>query len=527
MARSVADNRLTRLVGRVPVKVRTKLLVAFTGIAALLVVVAVLGLRVLAQSNDRVETLGTLQLRAATYQSLQTQSQQLRQLLALRVADDPDLSLYLGGSREQGQAGSWALVDSAVVASASQLAHTTKRSNFGFEPPPDDDVRLDGIRHDYHRILTSMKRVVVLDRHGAPSRQTKPLLTTAIEADNDLATLTNRLAETTRAETDALIARNRESYESSRNLFLGAGSASVLLAVLLGLVLAWSVIRPIQRAEERLAEIASGDFTRHLEVPNRDELGSLAANLNRMNDELRRLYGELESASRHKSEFLANMSHELRTPMNAIIGFSELLQDQVCGPLNDQQLGYIDDVLQSGRHLLSLINDVLDLSKVEAGKMELDVSDVVLQEVLESGLSMQARQAAGRGIELHLDLGVDGLTVPADERRLRQVVFNLLANAIKFTPPGGRVSVSAHQREADVEVAIADTGPGIAPEDLVLIFEEFGQASGDAGTRNEGTGLGLPLSRRIIELHGGRLWVDSSPSAGSTFRFTLPVGSTG
>ena len=271
----------------------------------------------------------------------------------------------------------------------------------------------------------------------------------------------------------------------------------------------------------RLAAIASGDFSRHVEVANRDELGALGANVNRMNDELDRVYRELETTSRHKSEFLANMSHELRTPLNAIIGFSELLQLQPYGELNERQLGYVEDVLDAGRHLLSLINDILDLSKIEAGKMELDLSEVSIRDALESGLTMHAERASRAGVSLELEAG-DDVTVQADERKLRQVVFNLLSNAVKFTPPGGRVDVSAHPNDGVVTVAVTDTGPGIALEDQELVFEEFGQARG-VSNDGEGTGLGLPLARKFIELHGGRLWIETVAGSGSSFRFTLPV----
>jgi len=521
---SRADNPLVRAVGRVPVKVRTKLLVAFAVIVALLIAVAVLGLRVLGQSNSRVESLGTLQLRAATYQGLQTQAAQLRQLLALRVAEDSNVTTYLGGSSSSVLGGpGWVLVDQAIAAALSQLGPATNESRFGFAPPSEDEALLDRIRQDYRRLSRTLTQIIAFDRTGTTGNDSKPLLTEAINTDNDLGFLTDQLATTTRAQTDALIAQSRRSYVSSRNLFIGVGAGSIVLALLLGFVLSRSLIGPILRAEARLAEIAAGDFSRHVEVPNRDELGSLASNLNRMNDELRRLYEELETVSRHKSEFVANMSHELRTPLNAIIGFSELLQEQMPGELNEQQLGYVDDVLDAGRHLLSLINDILDLSKVEAGRMELDLADVSLRHALESGLTMHAERAARTGIALGLKLDPEEITIRADERKLRQVVFNVLANAVKFTPAGGRVDVSAEMTNGVVEVAVADTGPGIAPEDQELIFEEFQQARGDPGKRQEGTGLGLPLSRKFVELHGGRLWVESVQGEGSTFRFTLPV----
>src|SRR5438477_9290655 len=482
---SRADNPLVRAVGRAPVTVRTKLLVAFVGIAALLVAVAVLGLRVLGQSNARIESLGTLQLRAATYQSLQTQAQQLRQLLALRTAGDPSLNTYLGTSIAPTGHG-WVRVDQAIRASLSQLGPATNESRFGFAPPAEDRPRLARIRRDYVRFGQALDRILAADQVGAHSKS-KTLLTDAIDADNDLSLVTDQLAAATRAETEAVIARNRSAYTSAGNLVVAGGVASGLLALGLGLVLSWSVIGPIQRTGTRLAEIAAGDFSRHVEVPNRDELGELAANLNRMNDELSRLYEELETVSRHKSEFLANMSHELRTPLNAIIGFSELLQMQIAGELNEQQRGYVDDVLESGQHLLALINDILYLSKVEAGAMELDLSEVSLRSTLESSLTMQAERAAREGVALGLSLDPEEITVHADERKVRQVVVNLLSNAVKFTPAGGRVDVAALARNGNVEVAVSDTGPGIAPADQAQIFDEFW-----AGRASEGTGLGLP-----------------------------------
>ena len=519
-----AEKRLVRAVGRVPVTVRTKLLVAFAVIAALLVAVGALGLRVLGQSNARVVSLGTLQVRAAAYQSLQTQASQLRQMLAVRVGEDPGLNTFNAGSASGVLRGrSWTLVDKAIIAALSPVGRATSKTQHDYVPAPEDEALLERIRLEYRRFSRALEQMIVSDQAGTTSKRTHPFLSAAIDADNALGALTDQLASRTRAETDALIAQSQSAYASSRNLFVVVGGASILLAVLLGFVLSRSLVGPIERTEARLAEIARGDFSRHLEVTNRDELGTLARNLNRMNDELRRLYEELETVSRHKSEFLANMSHELRTPLNAIIGFSELLQAQLSGGLNEQQLGYVEDVLDSGRHLLSLINDILDLSKVEAGRMELDLGDVSLRHALESGVTMQAERAIREGIALGLQLDPDEITIRADERKLRQVVFNLLANAVRFTPSGGRVDVSARVTDGVVEVAVTDTGPGIAAEDQGLIFEEFWQVPGHSDKRHEGTGLGLPLSRRLVELHGGQLWVESIQGQGSTFRFTLPV----
>ena len=231
---------------------------------------------------------------------------------------------------------------------------------------------------------------------------------------------------------------------------------------------------------------------------------------------------QLEVASQHKSEFLANMSHELRTPLNAIIGFSEVLSERMFGELNEKQEEYLKDINASGTHLLSLINDILDLSKIEAGRMELELSDFDLPTALDSALTLVRERAARRGITLEQSVDERLGQMRADERKVRQVVLNLLSNAIKFTPEGGRIDVRAVPVDESVEVSVSDTGVGIAPEDQEKVFEEFRQV-GTAEKKAEGTGLGLTLCRKFIELQGGRVWVKSQVGVGSTFTFTIPV----
>jgi GAF domain-containing protein/anti-sigma regulatory factor (Ser/Thr protein kinase) len=231
---------------------------------------------------------------------------------------------------------------------------------------------------------------------------------------------------------------------------------------------------------------------------------------------------QLEEASRHKSEFLANVSHELRTPLNAIIGFTEVLLEKYFGEVNAKQEDYLKDVLTSGQHLLALINDILDLSKVEAGRMELELATFDLGPALEAGLVMVKERASRGGVALSLEVADDLGRVEADERKVKQVLFNLLTNAVKFTPAGGRVAVVARRAEGWVEVAVADTGVGIAPEDQGRVFEEFGQVRGASG-QSEGTGLGLTLCKRFVELHGGTIAVTSEVGVGSTFTVALPV----
>jgi len=231
---------------------------------------------------------------------------------------------------------------------------------------------------------------------------------------------------------------------------------------------------------------------------------------------------ELEAASRHKSEFLANMSHELRTPLNAIIGFSEVLSERMFGEINPKQAEYLSDILASGRHLLSLINDILDLSKIEAGRMELEPAEFDLPAAIENTLILMRERAQRRAITVGRT--VDGRlgTICADERKVKQVLLNLLSNALKFTPEGGKIDVRAEVRDGTAEISVRDTGVGIAVEDQQAVFEEFRQV-GTAAKKVEGTGLGLAISRKFIELHGGKIWVTSTVGSGSTFTFTLPL----
>jgi signal transduction histidine kinase len=231
---------------------------------------------------------------------------------------------------------------------------------------------------------------------------------------------------------------------------------------------------------------------------------------------------ELEAASRHKSEFLANMSHELRTPLNAVIGFSEVLSERMFGELNEKQEEYLKDIHASGQHLLSLINDILDLSKIEAGRMELEVTDFDLPMTIDNAMTLIRERAARRSIALNTAVDERVRQIHADERKIRQVLLNLLSNAIKFTPEGGRIHVEARSVNESIEVSVTDTGVGIAPEDQEAVFEEFRQV-GTADKKVEGAGLGLALSRKFIELHGGKIWVESQVGEGSTFTFTVPV----
>jgi signal transduction histidine kinase len=231
----------------------------------------------------------------------------------------------------------------------------------------------------------------------------------------------------------------------------------------------------------------------------------------------------LEAASRHKSEFLANMSHELRTPLNAVIGFSDVLLQRMAGELNERQIEYVRDIRDAGAHQLALVNDILDLSKVEAGRMEFEPTEFSLAALIGDAVAMLRERASKGGVTL-IVTAMDATlgTITADERKIKQVLFNLIVNGIKFTPSGGSVTVDGKREPSAVSVSVTDTGVGIAQADQTMIFEEFRRAGSNAGRPVEGTGLGLSLAKRFVELHGGTLRVESEPGHGARFVFVLP-----
>lgn len=262
-----------------------------------------------------------------------------------------------------------------------------------------------------------------------------------------------------------------------------------------------AIIRDVterRQAEERLRE-AQASYTSELELRNR----------------------EVERANRHKTEFLASMSHELRTPLHTVIGFSELLAEETRGPLNDDQKRYVNHIYRDSQHLLALINEVLDLSRIESGRLQLRRQTVDMGALLDDALSAVRPKVIEKSIELEAD-PCDGVFINGDPTRVRQVLYNLLSNAVKFTPGGGRIGVAAQVKEGFAQISVSDTGIGIPPEEHELIFEAFHQV-GEAGEALEGTGLGLPITRRLVEAHGGRIRVESQPGSGSCFIFTLPL----
>lgn len=265
-------------------------------------------------------------------------------------------------------------------------------------------------------------------------------------------------------------------------------------------------------AERRIVDALAGIVSEEL------EMRLAAKRLAEADEALRAVNRRLEDANRNKSDFLASMSHELRTPLNGILGASELLEQELFGGLNEKQAEYVHDINRTGRHLLSLINDVLDLSKVEAGQLSLQREPLDVGAFMEGCASVVRAYAATKRLSLRVSPPARPVTFDVDERRLKQVACNLLSNAVKFTPEGGEVRFEAEAGDGAVAFHVQDEGPGIASEYNDRIFEQFFRLSND----HEGTGLGLPVARQLVDLHGGRIWMESAPGAGSTFSFAVP-----
>jgi signal transduction histidine kinase len=279
-----------------------------------------------------------------------------------------------------------------------------------------------------------------------------------------------------------------------------------------------------------MRSLAEGDLTCPIPYEHRaDEIGFLAHGLRLFRDnsiEKQRLQIEKEgavAASRAKSDFLANMSHELRTPLNAIIGFSEVIKCSIFGPVSERYRSYATDIFSSGTHLLRLINEILDLSKLEAGQLELHEETIDLASAVEACMTLVEKQAEQSRLSMSASIDPNHPLVRADDRRLRQILINLLANAVKFTPEGGRIRVSSFPAPAGLAISVSDTGIGMASEDIPKAMTTFGQVDSKISRKHEGTGLGLPLAKHLVELHGGTLKIESKLNAGTTVTFVLPA----
>ena len=497
---------LVGLVARAPARVQTKLLAAFLTIVALLVITGAGGLRELSGVNERTEELIKLQRKIEAYRQVQ---------------HDTTSQLYS--------------VSSALVSSDERTLDSTLRqlNQFGYDVDrlefvAKDEVELiEQFRRDYNRFIEVVTRVVELIRGGRTAEARETQMQQATPLADQLERLTNQLVNKAEADMVAGIEASAQVYSDAQWIVIVFALGSIALALVLGYAISWSLIGPVKEIETRLDEVAAGDFTRRLNVVNRDELGALAADVNRMSGELGRLYEQLESFSKNKSQFLASMSHELRTPLNAIIGLSDMLVQHAPRFGTEKAAEPLARIHRASTHLLGLVNQVLDLSKIEAGKLELNPESVTVAPLIDEVAGTARQLAEQKSNKLSVDYPRDLGTLTVDPMRLRQILLNLLSNACKFTEKG---QVSLNVRRATIdgrswnEFAVTDTAIGMTPEQMGKQYEQFSQAEATTARQYGGTGLGLAITRKLARMMGGDVTVTSEVGKGSVFTIRLPAG---
>jgi signal transduction histidine kinase/CheY-like chemotaxis protein len=494
------NNLFVGPVARLPWRVQTKLLAAFLAIVALLIALGAIGLYELSAVNQRTEELIRSERKIAAYRQVQhdTTSQLYSISSALLVSDERTL-------------------DSALR-QLNQFGYDLERLQFVAR----DEIKLLGkVREEYDRFIAVVTRVVELIRGGHVEEAHAAQLKEARPLASRLERLTNELVNKAEADVVAGIEASGEAYRISQRIVVAFALGAIVLALILGRTISLSLIGPIREIDARLDEIASGDFTQRVTVGNRDELGALAANVNRTSEQLGDLYRQLEMASEHKSAFLASMSHELRTPLNAIIGYSEMLHETAQDEGQDEFLPDLVKIRDAGRHLLGLINDILDLSKIEAGKMDLYLEEVGLAGLVEEIGSIVEPLTAANANHLEIVCPAALGTLYTDRTKLKQSLLNLLSNAGKFTHEG-RVKLEVRAAGREISFIVSDTGIGMTEEQQGRLFQAFTQADVSTTRQYGGTGLGLAITKHFCEMLGGRITVESAPGRGSTFTIALP-----
>jgi signal transduction histidine kinase len=503
-------------VARVPASVHTKLLVAFLVISVLFIAMAGVSLRTIVRTGD--QSLMMHEAHERVEWSQQIDHALARQMhftaLALLVRDEASVARIL---RENNRFNS-------TLARLEEVGTAEERELIGHIRARQDDV------------MNAVADIANAIRDGRLEQAQADLLGRQERAYQEIEALVGSLVQLKNNQ----MLEMKQSVEDSNNrsvvLTACFAALSIILALVCGFVISWSCILPLRRAQEFLGAVGAGDFGATITVPNRDEFGAQAARMNRMSSELGRLVEEqrraaaelrelnarLEQASRAKSEFLANMSHELRTPMNAILGFTEMMRDGLYGEVAADLREPLADIQTNGRHLLALINDVLDLSKIEAGRMDLALQEYLAQDLVDAVRVSLRSLAVERGLEFVVQVAPDLPTAQGDARRLTQCLMNLAGNALKFTKEG-RVEIAVEQDGDQLLYRVTDTGIGIAKEDLDRVFDEFRQVDPTVIREFGGTGLGLSITKKFIEMHGGRIWVESEPGRGSTFWFSVPI----
>src|SRR5262245_10204057 len=511
---------LVHRVAAIRASVHTKLLAAFLLITLLFIAMAGVSLRTLAATTDQSQRMHEAHERVEW-------SQQIEHALARQMHQTALALLF----RDEGTVAS-------ILRENNRFNNTLAKLQDAASPEERELIQQIRARQD--DAMTTVADIANAIRDGRVDEAQASLLGREDRVYREIETLVDRLVA---SENERMVGL-RESVQAANrwSLVLTAcfAVASVALAHLCGFVISWSFIVPVRKAHEFLAQVTAGDLDATITVPNRDEFGRLALQMNQMGRELARLGGEqqqaaselrrlnesLQKASRAKSEFLANMSHELRTPMNAILGFTELLLDGLYGDIPAELDEPLRDIQTNGRHLLRLINEVLDLSKIEAGRMELALSEYSPGEVVDVVRVSLRSLAADKGLEFVTRMPSDLPMAVADGKRVTQCLMNLAGNAIKFTREG-RVEIAVDVDERDLVYHVSDTGIGIPKDELENVFAEFRQVDANITREFGGTGLGLSITKKFVEMHGGRIWVESELGRGSTFSFSIPVQADG
>jgi signal transduction histidine kinase len=508
--------RLVDWVASLRLSIHTKLLGAFLLVTALMLLMGAVSLETLARMAGQIRLLEQAHERVHWSQTIDHAFAQQMHFTALALVRRSEATV------EQ------------ILRENNRFNDTLARLEAA--APPDERDVIRRIRAAQEEAMGVVADIANLLRDRRDTAALDVMVTRQDPLYREIAGLVASLVAAEQARMTAL--RASVDAANRRALLLTAllAAALVLLALLCGFAISWSIILPVRKAHAFLGEVAAGRFGAVATVPNRDEFGALASRMSQMSGELARLdedqrraagalrqvNARLEAASQAKSEFLANMSHELRTPMNAILGFTEIILDEMYGEVPPHLKEPLADIQTNGRHLLRLINDVLDLSKIEAGRMELAIGDYAPADVVEAVRASLRGLATEKGLELQTSAPADLPGASGDGKRITQCLLNLAGNAIKFTREG-HVEIGVAREGGALRYWVADTGIGIEPDQLEAVFGEFRQVNPSIAKEFGGTGLGLSITRKLVELHGGRIWVESEPGRGSTFTFTLPV----
>src|SRR5512143_2209623 len=472
---------LPRLVARAPFTVHTKLIGAFFATAALLIIFGVIVIQVLGGMNRRSEDLENLRRKVAAFRQLQhdTTAQLYSVTTALLSPEEP-------------------LLESALR-QLNQFRYDLDRLQFVTR---DEAELFKKIREEHEQLIQMITTVLELTREQAFTRAKELRLTKMAPLADSLERLTNEMVNRAEADMAATIDESSEAYIRSRWMVIGF-AAGIGRALVLGYAVSSSLMGQVMLMDSQLRQIASGDFSKRVDVPNRDELGTLADKLNRMNNELRGLYQQIEAVSRHKSDFLASMSHELRTPLNAIIGYSEMLTEEADDRNQKDLIPDLQKIRASGKHLLALINDILDLSKIEAGKIELSPEIFDITSTIEEVASMVQPLIEKNANVLVINRAGDLGSLYADITKVRQILYNLLSNACKFTELGTITLDAALEKTEGFEqlsLSVRDTGIGMTGEQMAKLFQPFSQAGVQTARKYGGTGLGLAITKKFCEI---------------------------